>query len=298
MDQKTATQSLRLKLMTMISHALLDRMLKVAQASTTMEIWQEAIRHNLITEAGAWNYLSWNQQTKQVQVTQKTLISMTSMQSLLEELIELIRDPTAVVRLKSLKASDQDSHQTKIMPWVLQVSLRHQRLYEVLQMLSASSVWSLLLGRLRPHTVRDNPIAASLARGSYGQSTVRLSNAQNDCYQNAAFQAMFWALLQPMWNELGEGSEKFAEPFGTDSVWISLKDLPGFGEFLRPWGEGQQDLHEFLGKFLEWIKPLCSWQRIVQEGEEIRITDRGAPHNPPTLRRTSKHSGDSPSNIG
>ena len=86
-----------------------------------------------------------------------------------------------------------------------------------------------------------------------------------------------------MWNELGEGAEKFAEPFGMDSMWISLKDLPGFGEFLRPWGEGQQDLHEFLGKFLEWIKPLCSWQRIVQEGEEIRITDRGAPHNPPTL---------------
>ena len=101
---------------------------------------------------------------------------------------------------------------------------------------------------------------------------VRLSNAQNDCYQNAAFQAMFWALLQlkdPMWNELGEGAEKFAEPFGMDSMWISLKDLPGFGEFLRPWGEGQQDLHEFLGAFLE--------------GEEIRITDRGAPHNPPTL---------------
>ena len=77
-DQKTATQSLRLKLVTMISQALLDRMLKVAQASTTMDIWQEAIRHNLITEAGAWNYLSWNPQTKQVQVMQKPPISMTS----------------------------------------------------------------------------------------------------------------------------------------------------------------------------------------------------------------------------
>ena len=66
-EQKTATQSLRLKLVTM----------------------------------------TWNQQTKQVQVTQKTPISMTSMQSLLEELTELIRDPAAVVRLKSLKASQR-----------------------------------------------------------------------------------------------------------------------------------------------------------------------------------------------
>ena len=48
-DQKTATQSLRLKLVTMISQALLDRMLKVAQASTTMDIW-EAIRHNPVLE--------------------------------------------------------------------------------------------------------------------------------------------------------------------------------------------------------------------------------------------------------
>ena len=231
-EQKTATQSLRHKLVTMISQTLLDRMLKVTQATTTMDIWQEAIRHSLI-ETG-------NQQTKQVQVMQKQAISITSTQSLLEELVELIWDPAAVVRFKSLKASDQDTNQTKIMPCMLQVS-------------------------------------------------VRLSNFQNDCYQNAAFPAMLRGKLQlkdPMWNELGEGSEKFAEPFGMDSMWISLKDLPGFGEFLRPWGEGQQDLHEFLGRFLQWVKPLfvnSSWQRIVQGGDEIRITDRGAPHNPPTL---------------
>ena len=171
---------------------------------------------------------------------------MTSMQSLLEELIELIRDPTAVVRLKSLKASDQDSQQTKIMPWTLQVSLRHHRLYEVLQMLSASSVWSLPprppqapYSEREPHRRQFGegiiwPIEKEVIIGWL--MAVRLSNAQNDCYQNAAFQAMFWALLQlkePMWNELGEGAEKFAEPFGMDSVWISLKDLP------RIWGVPQ-----------------------------------------------------------
>ena len=52
----------------------------------------------------------------------KQAITMTSMQSLLEELVDLTRDPTAVVRFKSLKASDQDSAQLKVLPWMLQIT--------------------------------------------------------------------------------------------------------------------------------------------------------------------------------
>lgn len=112
-------------------------------------------------------------------------------------------------------------------------------------------------------------------------SEVRLSNQGNDCYQNAALVAMFWALLQldaPTWNDLGEGAERFAELFSLESICVSLKDMPAFSEFLRPWGEGQQDLHEFLSQFVAWIKPPCvnsSWRRIAMEGELIQIRDRG-----------------------
>ena len=41
-------------------------MLKVAQAQPTMEIWQEALEHQLITESGSWNYLTWNQKERQL----------------------------------------------------------------------------------------------------------------------------------------------------------------------------------------------------------------------------------------
>lgn len=49
---------------------------------------------------------------------------------------------------------------------------------------------------------------------------------------------------------------------------------------------GQQDIHEFLIQFLSWLGPTCmdnSWQRRVQEGEQIRTVDHGATFNPPTL---------------
>lgn len=64
----------------MITQTLLDRMLKVAQSQPSMEIWQEALRHQLITESGCWNYLSWNQKDRQVQVMNKSPISITSME--------------------------------------------------------------------------------------------------------------------------------------------------------------------------------------------------------------------------
>ena len=65
---------------------------------------------------------------------------------------------------------------------------------------------------------------------------VRLSNDGNDCYQNAALTALFWALPQIQHpNDLGDGAERFAELFSLESMWVSVKDLPVFGECIRPW---------------------------------------------------------------
>ena len=125
MEKRETTQSLRLCLVMLIAQTLLDRMLKIAQASTTSEIWQEAVKPLILTEHGGWNFLTWNAKEKRMQPTDRTPISMTSMQSMLEELVELIRDPQAVVRFKCLKASDLDSKLVKVMPWMLQINMRH-----------------------------------------------------------------------------------------------------------------------------------------------------------------------------
>lgn len=67
-------------------------------------------------------------------------------------------------------------------------------------------------------------------------SSVRLSNQGNDCYQNAALTAMFSALLQlqDTWHDVGDGAERFAELFGFEFMWVSLKDVPAFNACLRP----------------------------------------------------------------
>ena len=174
-EKRETTQSLRLCLVMLIAQTLLDRMLKIAQAPTTSEIWQEAVKHMILTEHGGWNFLTWNAKEKRMQPTEKAPISMTSAQSMLEELVELIRDPKAVVRFKRLKASNLDSKQVKVMPWMLQINMRRQRLHELLQTLSTSAVWNLMLGRLRPHTIRENPLATDLVKTSNGLFRKRTS---------------------------------------------------------------------------------------------------------------------------
>ena len=59
-------------------------MLKVVQSTPTTEIWQEALRHQVITESGCWNYLAWNAKERKAQPMSKRPVSMTSMQSILE----------------------------------------------------------------------------------------------------------------------------------------------------------------------------------------------------------------------
>ena len=165
-EKRETTQSLRLCLVMLIAQTLLDRMLKIAQAPTTSEIWQEAVKHMMHDPYRAWGLELLDMECHG---------SMTSVQSMLEELVELIRDPQTVVRFKCLKASDLDSKQVKVMPWTLQINMRHQRLHELLQTLSTSAVWNLMLGRLRPHTIRENPLATDLVKTSNGLFRKRTS---------------------------------------------------------------------------------------------------------------------------
>ena len=153
---------------TTLSQQLLERMLKVAQSAQTSEIWQEALQRSILTEQGSWPFLAWNPKERKICVMDKPPLSMTCVQRLLEELVELLADPQAVVRFKCLKTSDLENSQVKVLPWMLQIGMRHQRLHALLHQLVASSVWSLILGRLRPHTVRENPLASNLARASTG----------------------------------------------------------------------------------------------------------------------------------
>ena len=79
MEQKKATQSLRLTLITLIAPTLLDRMLKVTQSQ--WKFGKKLFVTSSLQKVDAGT-------DRQTQVMSKTSISMTSTESLLEELVE------------------------------------------------------------------------------------------------------------------------------------------------------------------------------------------------------------------
>ena len=94
----------------------------------------------------------------------KTALSMQRMQSLIEEMVELASQGESILRFKSLKPESKDGVKSQVSPWLLQLSPRKERLHEILTLLTASSVWCLVMGRVRPHINRENHAAAQLIK--------------------------------------------------------------------------------------------------------------------------------------
>ena len=164
MENRTAKQALKNVLFQTIVQQLQDRFLRIATSKVGSEIWKEGITHQVITEHGSWPYLAWNPKEKRLVPTDKTALSMTTMQSLIEELVEIASQGESVLRLKSLKPESRDGAKPQVSPWLLQLHPRKERIHEILMLLTASSIWCLVMGRVRPHINKENHAAAQLIK--------------------------------------------------------------------------------------------------------------------------------------
>ena len=183
--------------------------------------------------------------------------------------------------------------------WLIQVSTRHQRLWELLQLLSGSALWLLIQARLRPHQMRENPLARLWPRAPQTATQRRNDRTRNTCYQNAAVLSMGWAILHlndGMWSDFGDGEAAYVDLCSQESLWVSLDALKTFQPFLQDWCQGrQQDVHEFTQAFLHWMKPPSigvSWHSRLEREGIVQISDSGAKWMPPTVSTsdpTCKH---------
>ena len=203
-EKKQATMSLRLKLITMITQSLLGRMLKVAQAQPTMEIWREALKHQLITESleskGAAT--SSDEQaghhddehaeptrgigradqrpngSGQAQIPQGQRSRLNPVESPSMDAPKSVFGTADALDVRSMEPPSRKAPAT------------HGEGEPTGSQFGESILW---------------PIEKETIMGWL--MTVRLSNTGNDCYQNSALLAMFWALLRlrcPTWNDLGK----------------------------------------------------------------------------------------------
>ena len=162
--QKGTTRApLRQHLFSTLTQELVTRVERLAQSKPQDKAWQKVLECHMVTGDGAWNYLQWDAAQKKLMPLPTKSIQMVKMQEHIQELNELAQRTEMILRFKSLKRTNANPG-TQIIPWLLQVSMRSNRLWELLNLLAHSSVWQLAHGRLRPHQSRTNPLAESLAK--------------------------------------------------------------------------------------------------------------------------------------
>ena len=162
MAQKSANRtSLRQHLWLSVTQELLSRLTKLSQKKP--QSWLKAVELGQITDQGAWHYVQWDPTKKALTPTSKSPIPMERMITMITELHESAQDPSQILRFKCLKRT-QTNPGTQVIPWLVQISQRSNRLWEQLQSLSHSSVWLLIHARLRQHQARSNPLAETLVK--------------------------------------------------------------------------------------------------------------------------------------
>ena len=160
----TTTQPLRVVLGQMVIQEILDRFTKLQSKEHQDPLWQKAIQQNLITPEGLWPFLQWDPTQKKLQVLpNKTPIKGEKIQKALEDLLEHMKNPALLLRFKSLQPP-QTSKKT-VIPYLIQVSMRDNHLYDTLSWLSHNSVWMLVEARLRQHMVRPTQLVSQLLKG-------------------------------------------------------------------------------------------------------------------------------------
>lgn len=115
---------------------------------------------------------------------------------------------------------------------------------------------------------------------------LRLINPENLCFAHATILAFFWGFLHLRhceWTDLGEAARPLVDLCGRSSLWVDVRDLDCWNDWLACWGDGRQhDAHEFLKAFLGLHTSTCSDRLMGQEDVHRRARGTTA-YLPPSL---------------
>lgn len=149
---------LRVTLMQTLAATLQKRLHQLFSCQPTDALFQKALQHQLITAQGEFFFQRWDVASQKLVQTDQAPIAMDRMKRYVDQLVEILEDPTNVVKFHSLKATGDQ----RITPWILQISLRCDELQTLLEQLTGCKVWNLLGATLKAHTLPQSSQAEQL----------------------------------------------------------------------------------------------------------------------------------------
>lgn len=139
---------LRCHLTQHLADFLMHRLLKLSQCKENDPLRTTAIAHGALTQEGSFPYQRWHQATQQLKTTSQEPITMARMLKYGEQLQAIMKDQSAIAKFHSLKPQAAET----VIPWLMQVSMRHDELQTLLTILHGNTVWSLVGMSVKPHS--------------------------------------------------------------------------------------------------------------------------------------------------
>ena len=156
--QSLPRTSLRQHLFQSLLQDLLNRVTRISKCQQWDKLYRALLQKNILLEDYSWPFLQWDGQKRVLTRTAKTPVSMVKMMEHIGELIEMARDPTLVIQFHAMNPRTENP----IVPWRLQLSLRHNAPWELLLHLAHSSMWTLLGTSLKGHNQTSSSLAKQL----------------------------------------------------------------------------------------------------------------------------------------
>ena len=126
---------LRQKLLQTLLTDLLDRIQKLGDAPPESPLMQKAVQTMTILPDRTFPYLEWDHNTTALQISKRTPISLQKMHQHCTELLDMFRDSSLIQRFHALPTAPESA----VSPWRLQVSIRADRPWELLQALKTQT---------------------------------------------------------------------------------------------------------------------------------------------------------------
>ena len=161
--QQNTSQSKMTPLRQVLLQALLSEMMnrlqRLAEAGDTTDLKQAALRNQVMLPDQTIPFMEWNGHQKCLKLSQRTPVSVQKMGQHLQELQDMFRDVGLIQRFHALPVK----RQSEVAPWRLQLSLRGDRPFELLQHLCQSQIWTTVGASLKLHSLMQSSQATHLA---------------------------------------------------------------------------------------------------------------------------------------
>eukprot|EP00438_Fugacium_kawagutii_P022872 Skav226468 [mRNA] locus=scaffold1781:166697:172057:+ [translate_table: standard] len=154
---KQTTMSLRQALSTLMFQELLNRTQALANAKPGERPLQLAQERQLLDSNGCWLYHRWNASSQTLVPDSRPAVKMATMVNWLTELVEMATDSHLITQFHALQSSDQP-----IVPWRMQISMRHTQAFQLLLQMCHCQVWQTIGVTLRLHHQLASPAANQL----------------------------------------------------------------------------------------------------------------------------------------